>query len=62
MAQWSRGLAALEDGGGLVPKTYMAAHNPLNSFFQGTQCPLLASMGIAHMWYTYIHADKHSYT
>lgn len=34
----------------LVSSAHMAVHNHLSLQFQKTWCPLLASVGTAHMW------------
>ena len=49
MGQQLRALAALVEGLGLAPSTFMVAHNRLQLQFQGHQ---------ACMWYAYIQA-KH---
>lgn len=49
-----RAPAALPDDQGLIPRTYLAAHNYLEFMSQGILWPLLAPKDTAHMWYTYI--------
>jgi hypothetical protein len=49
-----KSLAALMEGLGSVPSTYNT-----QSFALGIQGSLLASEGIACIWYTDIHANKH---
>lgn len=55
MAWLLRALADLTEDLGLVLSTYRVTHNCL-------QFPFLASMGAVCMWFTNIHAIKHTQT
>ena len=56
MGQWLRALDILPEAPESVPSTHMASHTICNS------SPLMEPLGTACIWYTDIHADKHSDT